>query len=165
MKFEAFKRWYSFNKEKIPMYFFIVGTIFFTAFLDFNVQKTPIRLQSHITAIQRLSSSTLNNLSAFFLFVAFLLAVIQAFNAITYAKKNNLAHVILMTVLMIVHIVIVALYVYTFIRETQTRPTYSIRRAEITAMTVFSLGILFNLIGLIFAWKYVNYDYIAVKDE
>lgn len=161
---QSFKRWYSFNKEKIPMYFIIVGTIFFTAFLDFNVQKTPIKLQSHITAIQRLSSNTLNNLSAFFLFMAFLIAVIQAFNAITFAKKNNLFQVILMSGLMLIHLLIVGLYIFIFINEANTRNTYSIRQAEITAMVVFGLGLLFNLTGVIFAWQYVDYNYVS-KDE
>ena len=165
MKQSRFKRWYSFNKEKIPMYFVIIGAIFFTAFLDFTVQKTPIKLQSHITAIQRLSSNTLNNLSAFFLFAAFLIAIIQAFNAITYAKKNNLTQVILMSILMLVHIIIVALYIYIFINESNVRPTYRIRQAEITSMVVFGLGLLFNLTGVVFAWKYVDYQYVVVKDE
>ena len=46
VKESALKRWYSFNKQKIPMYFILLGTIFFTAFIDFNFQGTPLRFKS-----------------------------------------------------------------------------------------------------------------------
>ena len=59
---------------------------------------------------------------------------------------------------------IVGLYIFIFINEANTRNTYSIRQAEITAMVVFGLGLLFNLTGVIFAWQYVDYNYVS-KDE
>ena len=154
------RRWYSFNKQKIPMIFIIIGTLFFTAFLDFEIQGTEIKLESHIASIRLLLNTPLNNLSAFILFAIYLVSLIQLFNAFGFAKKQSPFGLILLTVLTIVQIGLVSTYTYIFFNEQATRPDYVIESFTRLSYTVFIVGTILFIIGTIFAWFYVNWKYV-----
>ena len=154
------KRWYSFNKQKIPMIFIAIGTIFFTAFLDFEIQGTEIKLVSHIASIRLLLDTPLNNLAAFFMFSIYLISLIQLFNAFSFAKKQSPFGLILITVLTVIQAVVVGLYTNNFFVEQATRTDYVIPDFTKLSYTVFIIGTAFFILGTIFAWFYVNWKYV-----
>ncbi len=160
-----FKRWYSFNKQKLPAIFISVGTLFFTAFLDFNMQGTDLKLDSHIAAIKQLTGSTLSNLAALFLFSIYLISIIQMFNAITYAKKRSPFGVFMLTILTLIQGTLVGLYTYVYFREDSIREDYVVDAAAKLSYTVFIIGTVLFLIGTVFAWLYVNWKYVKVKED
>lgn len=165
-KESALKRWYSFNKQKIPMYFILLGTIFFTAFIDFNFQGTPLRLQSHIASIYKLSNSEANNLAAFYLFAIYLTAIVQAFNAFTFASRQSPFSTYLITGLTTLQVTLVSLYSATFFIEAASRTdSYKLGNAEFISMGVFITGAILFIIGTVFCWIYVNWKYVRIKDE
>lgn len=160
------KRWYSFNKQKIPMYFILLGTFFFTAFIDFNFQGTPLKLQSHIASIYKLSGSQGNNLAAFYLFAIYLIAIVQAFNAFTFASRQSPFSTYLITGLTAVQVLLVAMYSSRFFLEAATRTdNYKLGSAEFTSMGVFFIGTLLFIVGTALCWVYVNWKYVRIKDE
>ncbi len=161
---EKFAHWYSFNKQKIPMIFIFIGTILFTAFLDFNVQNTNFNFQSHIYAIQQLTSSTMNNLTALFLFLMYLFAAIQLFNGITFNKKNSPVVLITMTFITVVQFTLALLYRSAFINEALTRSDYTIDSATRLAYSINIIGALLFIVGTVFAWIYVDWKYVKEKD-
>lgn len=166
VKESALKRWYSFNKQKIPMYFILLGTIFFTAFIDFNFQGTPLKLQSHIASIYKLSNSKVNNLAAFYLFAIYLTAIVQAFNAFTFASRQNPFSTYLITGLTTLQVTLVSLYSATFFIEAASRTDdYKLGNAEFISMGVFITGAILFIIGTVFCWIYVNWKYVRIKDE
>ncbi|MDD4184617.1 MAG: hypothetical protein PHI01_04315 [Candidatus Izemoplasmatales bacterium] len=154
------RRWYSFNKQKIPMIFIVIGTLFFTAFLDFEVQGTDIKLQSHIASLKLLLDTPLNNLATFFLFAIYLISLIQLFNAFTFSKKQSPFGLILITVLTVVQCVLVGLYTNNFFVEQATRTDYIIPSFTRFSYSVFLIGTVFFIIGTVFAWFYVNWKYV-----
>jgi hypothetical protein len=158
------KRWYSFNKQKIPMIFIAVGTLLFTAFLDFEVQGTDIKLVSHIASIRLLLDTPLNNLAAFFLFAIYMISLIQLFNAFTFAKKQSPFGLILLTFLTVVQAVLVSLYTNNFFVEQATRPGFVIQSFTKLSYGVFIAGTIFFIIGTVFAWFYVNWKYVKEID-
>lgn len=165
-KTSAIKRWYSFNKQKIPMYFILMGTFFFTAFLDFNMAKFGFKLDSHFAAINKLLGTSANNLSSFYVFMIYLISIIQAFNAFTFSSKQNPVSTYLITTLTVVQAVLVSIYSSLYFIEASTRTDgYVLSSAEYTSMTVFIVGTVFFIIGTIFCWVYVNFSYERAKDE
>ncbi|MDP3131216.1 MAG: hypothetical protein Q8N15_07795, partial [Bacillota bacterium] len=84
----GFIRWFEYSKQTIPLIFIVVATFFFTAFLDFQIQGTEYQLESHIAAIRKFLDTPYNNLSAFYLFAIYMIAIVQFFNAATFAKKR-----------------------------------------------------------------------------
>jgi hypothetical protein len=161
---QSFKHWYSFNKQKIPMIFVLLGTIVFTGFLDFEVQNTEIKLVSHIYAIQQLTSSTRNNLTALTLFLMYLFSLIQSFNAITFGKKRSPVVLIIMTFITVIELVLAFSYRAAFIAEAAARADYVIDSATRLAYTLSILGAILFLVGTIFAWVYVDWKYVKEKD-
>jgi hypothetical protein len=159
-----FKRWYSFNKQRIPMIFILLGVFFFTAFLDFEIQGTEIKLQSHIYAIQRFLNTPYNNLTAFFLFSMYLIALIQIFNGVTFAQKRSPFSLILLTVLSLIQSTLSGLYTFAFFNEQATRADYVIGEAAKIAYTTTIIGSIFFLIATIFAWFYVDWKYVKEKE-
>jgi len=159
------KRWYSFNKQKIPMNFTAFGTFFFTALIDFEVQGTSIKLVSHIAAIRKFLNTPYNNMSAFYLFAIYLIGVVQLFNSFSFSKKRSPFGLILMTFLTAVQIILVGLYTSIFFLEQATRTDYVIDSVARFSYTVFIIGAIFFLIGTIFAWFYVDWKYVKEIDE
>ena len=160
----AFLHWYSFNKQKIPMILIFIGTILFTAFLDFEVQGSELKLESHIYAIQQLTSSTQNNLTAVFLFLMYLLSAIQLFNGITFGKKRSPVSLISLTIVTIVQLVLAFTYRAAFVTEQATRADYVIDSATRFAYSINIAGALIYVVATVFAWIYVDWKYVKEKD-
>lgn len=160
----AFKRWYDYHKQSIPLYFILIGAFFFTAFLDFEIQGTGIKLDSHIYAIRKFLNTPENNLSAFYLFAMYLIALIQIFNAATFSKKRNPFTTILLNALSIVSAVLAVLYTSVFFREQATRLDYVIDAPARLAYTVSLIGAGFFLVGALFSWFYTNWRYVKEAD-
>ncbi len=158
------KRWYSYNKQKIPMIFILIGTFFFTAFLDFEIQNTTIKLESHIAAIRKFLDTPYNNLSAFYMFSIYLIAIVQLFNASSFAKKRSPMVLYLLTFLTIVQVALVGLYTSIFFLEQARRSNYVIDSVATFSFTVFIIGAIFFIIGTVFAWFYVNWKYVKEVD-
>ncbi len=160
------KRWYSYNKQKIPMIFTLIGAFFFTAFLDFEVQGTKIKLDSHIDALNKLTNTPQNNLAAFMLFVMYLVALIQLFNSFTFAKKRSPMLLYIMTVLTALQAFVAISYRQVFFDELSRRPdSYIISEATKLAYTVSIIGAILFIIATVFAWFYVDWKYVKEKDE
>lgn len=159
-----FKRWYSFNKQRIPLIFIFLGVFFFTAFLDFEIQGTNIKLLSHIYAMQRFLNTPYNNLTAFFLFSMYLIALIQIFNGVSFAQKRAPFSLILLTFLSLLQATLSGLYTYAFFNEQATRSDYVIDQAATIAYSTTIIGSVFFLIAAIFAWFYVDWKYVKEKE-
>ncbi len=156
--------WYSFNKQKIPMIFILIGTIFYTAFLDFEVQGTSIKLLSHIDALRYISDSVRNNIAAFLLFTMYLLSLLQLFNSIGFGKKRAPFTLILMTLITAIQVVSAFIYTQTFFLEQAARTDYTITPSAVTAYTVVIIGATLFVIGTVFAWFYVDWKYVKEKE-
>ncbi|MBE0700442.1 MAG: hypothetical protein IH571_02035, partial [Acholeplasmataceae bacterium] len=137
---------------------------FFTAFLDFEVQGTGIILRSHIAAIQKFLNTPRNNLSAFYLFSLYLIALIQIANTMTFAKKRSPVGLFIITTLSVVQTVIAVLYTSVFFHEQATRLDYVIDAPARLSYSVMLIGSLFFLIGAFFAWFYVDWKYVKEID-
>ena len=159
------KRWYSYNKQKIPMIFTLIGTIFFTAFLDFEVQGTSIKLSSHISALNKLGNNAQNNIAAFILFSMYLIALIQLFNSFTFAKKRSPFLLYLMTALTLLQTYLAFSYRQVFIDEGKRFPAYVFDQAAKLATTVSIIGAILFIIATVFAWLYVDWKYVKEVDE
>jgi fatty acid desaturase len=160
------KRWYSYNKQKIPMIFTLIGAFFFTAFLDFEVQGTKIKLESHIAALNKLTNTAQNNIAAFLLFVMYLVALIQLFNSFTFAKNRSPIVLYIMTVLTGLQVFVAFSYRKVFFDELMRRPdSYDISKATELAYTVSIIGAILFVIATVFAWIYVDWKYVKEKDE
>jgi hypothetical protein len=163
------KRWYSFNKQKIPLYFLLIAGLVFTAFLDFKITRgvgeTPIVFASHITAIRKFKSSPLANMSGFFLFAIYLIAIIQMFNGFTFAKKRAPMNLFLITGLTAVQIVLVAFYTYAFFAERDARTDYVIDAVAQRSYTIMIVGAAFMLLGAVSSWFYVDWHYVKEVED
>lgn len=163
------KRWYSFNKQKIPLYFLLIAGIVFTAFLDFTVKRgvdeSPFVFASHLTAIQKFKSSPLANMSGFFLFTIYLVAIIQMFNGFTFAKKRAPMSLFLITGLTVAQIVLVSFYTYAFFAERASRTDYVIDAIAQRSYTIMIVGAVFMLLGAVSAWFYVDWHYVKEVED
>jgi hypothetical protein len=158
------RRWYTFNFQKIPAIFITIGVVFFTAFLDFEVQGTTIKLQSHIAAIRKFLNTPLNNFSAFLLFLIYLVAILQLFNSLGYAKHRSGKSLIFLSFLTILQTTAVGIYTYIFFNEQASRLDYVIDNVARFSYTIFIIGTIFFLIGTFFAWLYVDWTYVKSKE-
>ncbi len=171
-RFAAFRKnlkhklvyWYSFNKQKIPMIFILIGTFFYTAFLDFEVQGTSIKLLSHIDALRYIADTTRNNIAPFLLFLMYLLSLLQVFNSFSFGKKRAPFTLILMTFVTLIQVVSAFFYTQTFFLEQAARTDYTITSSAVTAYTVIIIGASLFLIGTVFAWFYVDWKYVKEKE-
>lgn len=161
----SFKLWYSYSKQTIPTIFILIGTIFITAFLDFNVQGTEVMLESHISAMRKLLNTEFGNMSSLFLFVAYLIAIVQVFNSSNFAKKRSPVGLFLLTGLTIVQAVTVGLYTTVYYVEETIRPDYVIDSVARFSFTVLIIGSAFTIVGTIFAWFYVNWGYVKQVED
>jgi hypothetical protein len=160
----ALKRWYDYNKQSIPLYFVLIGAFFFTAFLDFEIQGTGIILESHIAAIRKFLNTPQNNLSAFYLFAMYLIALIQIFNASSFAKKRSPFSTILINILAILQAIIAVLYTAIFFNEQASRTDYVIDSVARLAYSVSLIGAAFFLVGAALTWLYTNWKYVREVD-
>lgn len=158
------KRWYQYNKQKIPMIFTLIGAFFFTALLDFEIQTTSYKLESHIAAIRKFLDTPYNNLSAFYLFLMYLIAIIQVFNTASFGKTKSKISLFLITGLTVIQVATVSVYTSIFFREQATRLDYTITSVARFSYTVFIIGAIFFIIATVFAWFYVDWNYVKQED-
>jgi nucleoside recognition membrane protein YjiH len=160
----AIVRWYEYSRQTIPLMFIVVATFFFTAFLDFQIQGTEYHLDSHIAAIRQFLDTPYNNLSAFYLFAIYLIAIVQFFNAATFAKKRAPVTLYLLTALTVLQVVLVVLYTSIFFVEQASRTDYLIDDVARFSYTVFQVGAAFLAAGTISAWFFVDWHYVKEPD-
>jgi hypothetical protein len=151
-------RWYEFNKFKIPVIFTVIGSLFYTLFLDFRTGGFVFR--SHISAINELLSKEVG----FYLFSMYIIAMIQIFNSMSFAKKRSPMSLILFTVLNLFQGLFVYLYTNAFLYEAATRADYTLQNYSIMSMGIMAIGFVFYVIATIFAWVYVDWKYVKVED-
>lgn len=152
------KRWYSYNKYKIPVIFTVIGSLIYTLFLDFRTQDFVFR--SHISAISELTSKIIG----FYLFAMYIIAMIQIFNSISFSKKRSPVSLILFTVLNLTQGALVYLYTNEFLVEAATRSDYVLKNYSYMSMGIMSSGFVFYVIATLFAWGYVDWKYVKVEE-
>jgi len=162
---ENIQYWYQFNQSKIPMYIMMLGVFFFTAFLDFEVQGTEIKLLSHIAAIQKFINTTQGNLAGFYLFAMFMVSLISLANVIGFAKTQSKFHAIFMTGLTALQVFLNVSYHRVFINETMIRTDYVIDKIASFSYSILYVGSVFFVIATILAWFYVDFHYVKEKEE
>lgn len=152
-------RWYNYNKYSIPVIFTTIGTLIFTLFLDFRTGD--INFQSHISAINVLT----NQMIGFYLFCIYLIAIIQLFNSMAFARKRSPISLIFFTILNALQILLVYLYVNVFYNEVEIRPdNFVIPSFGIFSMNIMMTGAVFYIIATIFAWFYVDWKYVKIEE-
>ena len=163
-KQSGFARWYSFNKQRIPMFLLIVSVLAITATLDFNLRSAGgqqiLNFRSHISAIRK----TTNNILGFYLFLCNLFVLIQFFLSFSFSQKRSPLLLILMTIITVGQTAILILYVLGFIGESSIRPNYSMEMDTYISIISLAVGTVFMIAATIFAWIYVDWKYVKVED-
>ncbi|MCU0105024.1 hypothetical protein N7603_05080 [Acholeplasma vituli] len=151
-------RWYSYNKYKIPVILTIIGSLFFTLFLDFRTSGFVFR--SHISAISELTSKIIG----FYLFAMYIISMVQIFNSISFSRKRSPLSLVLFTVLNAIQGLLVFLYSNEFLVEAATRTDYTLKNYSLMSMGIFAIGFVFYVIATIFAWVYVDWKYVKIEE-
>lgn len=146
------------------MYFVFIGVFFVTAFLDFDVQETNLKLVSHIASIQKFLDTPLGNSSAFVLFSLYMIALIQIINAVGFSQKRSPFSLFSLTLLTLVHTALAILYAAIFFIEETIRDDYVINAAARLSYSVMLAGAVCFIIATIFAWFYVDWSYVKEKE-
>ncbi len=152
------KRWYSYNKYKIPVIFTVIGSLFYTLFLDFRTLDFVFK--SHISAISELTSKIIG----FYLFAMYIIAMVQIFNSMSYSRKRSPISLILFTLLNAIQGLLVYAYAREFFIEAATRADYVIKNYSYMSMGIFAIGFVFYIIATIFAWIYVDWKYVKIEE-
>lgn len=152
------KRWYSYNKYKIPVIFTVIGSLIYTLFLDFRTSGFVFR--SHISAINELTSKEVG----FYLFAMYIIAMVQIFNSMSFSRKRSPVSLILFTGLNLIQGMFVYLYTNAFLVEAATRTDYSLNSYSIMSMGIMATGFVFYVIATLFAWAYVDWKYVKIEE-
>jgi hypothetical protein len=155
---QFFKRWYSYNKYKIPVFFTVIGSLIYTLFLDFRTSGFVFR--SHISAINELTSKVVG----FYLFAMYIIAMVQIFNSMSFSRKRSPISLILFTLLNLIQGLFVYLYSNAFLVEAATRPDYALKNYSIMSMGIMAAGFVFYVIATLFAWAYVDWKYVKIEE-
>lgn len=140
------KRWFQFNYHTIAIYFTAIGTIVYTA-----------TMPTHIKTVYNL----LNELSAFYMFMMMILATIQIFNAVSYAKKKSPFGFVLFTLVTLLELFFSYKFVSVVFNEVSTRPDLEMLPFMSQSITLIITGAIMFIIanvynGFIINWKYVK---------
>ena len=154
----SFKHWLNETPEKFVLYATLIGTFFFTAFLDFRVQGTPIRLQSHIAAAYKASDTSIGLV----LFLIVLFSILQAVNAVSFKGKKSPVSFIMFNIVTLIEIGLIVKYILIFIAKSSK---YSLEYFDFFSMGIMVLGLLFFIFASILSIKFVDWQYVKVKDE
>lgn len=160
----TWKRWYKFNKQRIPLFLSIISVILFTGLLDFDIPELRFNFKSHFDAITNLYSNNNKSMATFMIFILNITSIVQIFNTVTFGQKKNPFSVYLITALMLIELVAFGLYLYAFLVEPSLSPTYKMTNSAILSIGIFSAGILFGLASTFFAWKYVDWKYVKIEE-
>lgn len=152
------KRWYSYNKYKIPVIFTVIGSLIYTLFLDFRT--TGFVFRSHISAISELTSKIIG----FYLFAMYIIAMIQIFNSLSFSRKRSPISLILYTALNLIQGLFVFLYTNEFLIEAATRTDYTLKNYSYFSMGIMVSGFVFYVIATLFAWAYVDWKYVKIEE-
>lgn len=163
-----FALWYSYNKYKIPTYFILIAVVIFTAFLDFKAGN--FEFNTHLSTIGRLTADS--NIIGFYLFLIYLLAIVQVVNAISFSKKRSPFSLILLTIVAIVQVLLVAAYIMIIVGEMNSRSNLTflpwirglgISSFAFSAITMV-LGTILTVAATVFAWIFVDWKYVKVEE-
>lgn len=169
VKRSKFKRWYKFNKQRIPMFLTILAAIFFTGFLDFKMHNQDnvliFELKSHFTTNNAMGYEN-GNMAMFMIFLLNLLAIIQIFNTVSFSSKRSPLNLYLITGLTVLQLGSYGFYLSKLFAEQAVRASFVISQMPhaITSITVFTLGIIIQLASTILAWMYVDWKYVKIED-
>jgi hypothetical protein len=180
--FRRIGRWYQFNKRKMPMYLCLISVIYYTAFLDFTLQKTGFALSSHFRAMQNLADPIWGNLACILIFVMFLIPILQFVVFMNYSKSGSIKSTIFSSALTVLLVVCFILYVYSYVHEQNVRPPvygpdpttgldklisgYAISAYPYTlfSMLIYASGLAFMIAASVFTYIYVNKNYVKEKN-
>jgi len=160
----TWKRWYKFNKQRIPLFLSIISVVLFTGLLDFDIPELRFNFKSHFDAITNLYSNNNKSMATFMIFLLNITSIVQSFNTVTFGQKKNPFSVYLITLLMVIELVAFSLYLYAFLVEPSLSPTYQMTNSAKLSIGIFSAGILFGLASTFFAWKYVDWKYVKIEE-
>lgn len=160
----SWKRWYRFNKQRIPFFLSLISVILFTGFVDFELTELRFSLKSHFDAITNLYSNNNKSLATFLVFALNLLSIIQIFNTVIFGQKKNPFSLILITVLTVMQVVSFIYYTYIFMVEPSLSPNYTYTASAFNSLTLFTLGTIFAVAANVFAWIYVDWKYVKIED-
>lgn len=164
------KRWYKFNKQKLPMFLTILAALFFTGFLDFTLQNQEniviFRLLSHFDANYKMGHEN-GGAAMFMIFALNFLAIIQVFNTVTFASKRSPLNLYLITGLNALQVVCYSNYLIKLFAEQKVSPeVFNIAKLPSAqfSIAVFTIGIIIQLASTILAWMYVDWKYVKLED-
>jgi len=160
----TWRRWYKFNKQRIPLYLSIVAVLIIVGLVDFRVSEIRFELKSHFDAINNLYSNTYKSMATFMVFVLNLLAIIQIFNAVSYGKTRAPFNVFISTGLTTFMVVAYAMYAYVFIIEPSVSSNYSYSGSVFFSLISLGLGVAFAVASTIFKWKYIDWKYVKIEE-
>ncbi len=169
VKRSKLKRWYNFNKQKLPMYLSAIAVIFFTGFLDFTLKDRNnvvlLSLESHFKTNNGMAAAN-GGIAMFMIFILNLLAIIQMFNTVTFSVKRSPFIVYLVNGITVLQVAAYVTYMLKLFQEYTERPTFNIfgRPEAIFSMAVFTLGIIFQLGSTVLTWFYVDWKYVKIED-
>ncbi|WP_025724472.1 hypothetical protein [Acholeplasma granularum] len=160
----TWKRWYKFNKQRIPLFLTIIAVLLITGLVDFRVNEIRFELKSHFDAINNLYSNNLKSMATFMVFALNLLSIIQIFNSVSYSKTRAPFNVIISTALTAIMTAAYGAYAYVFIIEPTVSANYTYGSSVYFSLIVFGLGILFSIASTVFSWKYIDWKYVKIEE-
>ena len=160
----TWKRWYKFNKQRIPLYFSILAVLIIVGLVDFRVTEIRFELKSHFDAVNNLFSNQYKSMATFMVFALNLLSIIQIFNAVSFAKTKAPFNVFISTALTTLMVIAYALYTYVFIIEPSVSPNYSYSSSVFFSLGSLGFGIIFTVASTVFKWKYIDWKYVKIEE-
>lgn len=160
----TWKRWYKFNRQRIPLILSIVAVLLIVGLVDFRVSEIKFELQSHFHAINNLYSNTYKSLATFLVFVLNLLSIIQIFNSVSFGKTKAPINVFLSTGLTTLMVAAYAIYMYIFIIEPSVSTNYKYTGSVFISLTVLGLGVIFTVASTVFKWIYIDWKYVKIEE-
>lgn len=163
------KRWYKFNKQKLPMFLTIIASIAFTGFLDFQLKnqenKMLFELKSHFTTNNMMGHEN-GGPAMFMIFILNILAMIQIFNTVNFSGKRSPVNLYLITGLTVLQLASFGYYLSLLFAEQAIRPSFVISQmpSAIISITVFTIGIIIQLASTVLAFMYVDWKYVKIEE-
>lgn len=140
--------WYQYNKQKIPTILTLIGTFFYTFFVDYHI---------------KVISNSNSYLISLLMFVLFFLSVVHIPNALNVSKKRSLFSNIFYALFTLLYIFLTYIYINDYIKNIVTgqQITGEIRKSFIFLI----IPNIFYILASIFGFIYLDKNYKRVKDE
>jgi len=143
-KFENFKEkvkiYYSYNKYRLPIIFSLIGMFFLTAFPGLHYEYWYEKVSSY---------------NAISIFIIMILAVLQLVNAINLSSKKDKRTEYTFTILFTVFNALIIFFAYLYISPYILQ---GFKAVYIKSILVIVAGVVFLVIGNVFAFIYLGYD-------